>query len=251
MSLQEQLHQLYVLDQHVRGLRSRLDAAERRQQALEKKRDQLHQQQTEVQQQLKHGQAQAAGYEQQASDAEQRMEQLRKQMNSVRSNKEYSAMLVEVNALKQTKAKHEDQALEQMNEVEQLKHRLSDLEQRATEQQKLVDQAVQEVEQARAEVGEKLSDAEAKRDAAAAEIPEEARQLFWRLADSFDGEAMAPVEEEDRRRMEYTCGGCFMNIPIERVNAIMAKPGEPSTCPNCGRILYVDQDLKAALAPKS
>ncbi len=251
MSLQEQLHQLYLLDQQVRGLRSRLDAARRRQQALLKKHEQLQQQKTELQQQVKHGQARGATLEQQATDVEQRIEKLRKQMNTVRSNKEYSALLVEANALKLEKGQHEEAALEQMTEVEQLQQRLTEVQQKAEDQQKLVDQAGQEAEEALAEVGDKLEALTAKRDAAAAEVPADARQLFERQIEVHDGEAMAPVEEENRRRMEYTCGGCYMSVPIERVNSIMARPNEPTTCPNCGRILYIDQALKEALAPKT
>jgi uncharacterized protein len=250
LSLQEQLHSLYLLDQQVRGLRSRLDAARRRQRALETKRDQLQQQQAELAQQLKQAQASAASLEHQAADVDQRIEQLRQQMNSVRSNKEYSALLVEVNTLKQAKSEHEDGALEKMSEVDALKARLAEIETRAADQQKMVDRAAAEADQARAEVGDRLDDATAERDAAAAEVPAEARQLFERLVEMHDGEALAPVDEVDRRRMEYNCGGCYMSLPIEHVNSIMAKPNAPTTCPSCGRILYLGQELKAALAPK-
>lgn len=251
MSLQEQLHRLYVLDQHVRGLRSRLDAARRRQGAVETKRDQFQRQRGELAQQLKHAQAHTATLEQQAREIDQRIESLRERMNSVRSNKEYSALLVEVNTLKQDKSKLEDQTLEQMSEVDTLKQRLAEVEQKVEEQQKLVDQAAREAEQALGEVGEKLEDATGQRDAAAAEVPEEARQLFERLVEMHDGEALAQVDEVDRRRMEYNCGGCFMSLPIERINSVMSKPDEPTTCPTCGRILYLDDSLKAAITPKS
>ena len=251
MSLQQKLYDLYLLDQQVRGLRSRLDAAQRRQTALTTKRDQLEQQKTELQQQIKHAQSRAASLEQESAGVDQKVDKLRQQMNTVRSNKEYSALLVEVNTLKQDKSKYDDQALEQMSEVETFQQRLSEIEQKATEQQKLVEQAGQEVERAREEVGGKLDELTAKRDAAAQEVPTEARQVFERQADNHDGEALAPVEEEDRRRMEYHCGGCFMNLPVERINSIMSKPDELTTCPNCGRILYLDENLKSALAPKT
>lgn len=251
MSLQEQLHQLYLLDQQVRGLRSRLDAARRRKGALETKRDQLQQQRAELAHQLKHAQAGAASLEQQAAGIEQRIEQLRGQMNSVRSNKEYSALLVEVNTLKQEKSNHEDQALEKMSEVDTLRQRLEEIDKKLQDQQKMVDRADEEAEQALVEVGDRLDDVTVQRDAAAKEVPAEGRQLFERLVEMHDGEALAAVDEVDRRRMEYNCGGCFMSLPIERVNAVMAKPNEPTTCPTCGRILYVDKELKAALAPKT
>ena len=251
MSLQEKLHRLYLLDQQVRGLRSRLDAARRRQRTLETKRDQLQQQRSELSQQIQHAQVSVASLEHQTTDIEQRVEQLRQRMNSVRSNKEYSALLVEVNTLRQERSQIEDQALEKMSEIDTLKQRLEDLAHNARDQQRMVDRAAEEAQQALAEVGDRLDDVTAQRDAAAGEVPSDALHLFERQAEIHDGEALASVEEVDRRRMEFSCGGCFMNLPVERVSAVMAKPNEPTTCPSCGRILYVSEELKAALAPKS
>lgn len=250
MSLQEQMRALYLLDQEVRGLRSRLDAAIRRQQAQQNKLEQHQRQYTELEEQIRLGQAKAGALELQVKAAEDKIAKLREQMNTVKSNKEYSALLVEVNTLKVDKSKLEDEALARMGEVDALKQHLEQVEEKIQQQQKLVDLAAAEVASARAEVGQRLEEVTAQRDAAADQVPQEARALFNRLAQNYEGEAMAPVEEADRRRMEYNCGGCYMSLPIERVNALMMKPDDLVTCPNCGRILYLDQELKSAINSK-
>lgn len=250
MSLQEQMRALYLLDQEVRGLRSRLDAAIRRQQAQQNKLEQHQRQYAELEEQIRLGQAKAGALELQVKAAEDKIAKLREQMNTVKSNKEYSALLVEVNTLKVDKSKLEDEALARMGEVDALKQHLEQVEEKIQQQQKLVDLAAAEVASARAEVGQRLEEVTAQRDAAADQVPQEARALFNRLAQNYEGEAMAPVEEADRRRMEYNCGGCYMSLPIERVNALMMKPDDLVTCPNCGRILYLDQELKSAINSK-
>lgn len=250
MSLQEQMRALYLLDQEVRGLRSRLDAAIRRQQAQQNKLEQHQRQYAELEEQIRLGQAKAGALELQVKAAEDKIAKLREQMNTVKSNKEYSALLVEVNTLKLDKSKLEDEALARMGEVDALKQHLEQVEEKIQQQQKLVDLAAAEVASARAEVGQRLEEVTAQRDAAADQVPQEARALFNRLAQNYEGEAMAPVEEADRRRMEYNCGGCYMSLPIERVNALMMKPDDLVTCPNCGRILYLDQELKSAINSK-
>jgi len=61
---------------------------------------------------------------------------------------------------------------------------------------------------------------------------------------------MAPVHEEDRRRMEYCCGGCFMQIPVEKVN-LLARGDTLVTCGSCARILYFEAALKETFGGKS
>lgn len=247
VSLQEKLYDLFLLDQQVRGLRTRLDAATRRLTLQDKKLDQLRQQQAELADQSKHAQAEVSTLEHQASDAEERVGKLREQMNSVRNNKEYSAMLVEVNTLKDEKGKLEDEALAKMSSVDDLKQRLTEVEAQVESQAKLVESAKAEVQSAKDEVGVQLDDATTKRDAAAAEVPADTQTVFERLAEQYEGEAMAQIEEQDRRRREYTCGGCYMELPIERVNAVMVKPDSLVTCPSCNRFLFIKQELKEEL----
>lgn len=250
MSLQDQLKELFLLDKQVRGLRTRLDAATRRTELQKNKRDQLKQKNAELADQLKQSQAQANSLESQAKEKDQQITRHREQMNAVHSNKEYSALLVEVSTLKNDKGKLEDQALEQMTEVDAIKQQQGDLQDKIQQQEKLVRQAQDEVDAARAEVGDKLDEVTADRDRAAAEVPEDVLSAFDRLAEAYDGQAMAEVEEQDRRRMEYTCGGCYISLPVEHVNSLMLKPNEVVTCPNCHRILYIAEDLKSALKPQ-
>jgi len=68
---------------------------------------------------------------------EAKIEKLRQQMNSVRSNKEYSALLVEVNTFKVEKDKLEEEALLAMGKVEGVAADLTALEAQVAEQAKL------------------------------------------------------------------------------------------------------------------
>lgn len=250
LSLQEKLYDLYLLDLQMRGLRTRLDAATRRLNLQSTKLDQLRQQQAELNDQHKRSMAEVSTLEHQASDAELRVAKLREQMNSVRNNKEYSAMLVEVNTLKDEKSRLEDLALGKLTAADGLKARLTEVTAQADNQAKLVEAAKAEVQSAKEEVGVQLDDTIAKRDAAAAEVPADILSTFNRLADHYDGETLGEIEEQDRRRREYTCGGCYMELPIERVNALMMKPDQLVTCPSCNRFLFIKQDLKAEIGAK-
>lgn len=247
MALQDQVHALFLLEKQVRGMRERLDAAVSRTKAQAGKRGQLQQQRDELEAQRKAAAAKASGFEKDASDMEEKIVRLRGQMNSVKNNKEYSALLVEVNTLKVDKGKVEEQALTHMAQVDEIAAKIADVDAKLAERGKLETQSQGEVDAAKAEVGDRLAQLTAERDEAAKALPDDVRKAFFKLSDEHDGEALAEVEEQSRRHMEYTCGGCYMSIPVERVNAVMSKPNLLTTCPNCGRMLYASSELKTAI----
>mgnify|MGYP000911621747 CR=1 FL=1 len=250
MSLQDQLRELFKLDQRVRGLRTRLDAALTRQKAQETKLQQFSQQRDELASQVKQAKVKAADLEKQVNEIDARVSHLREQMNSVKNNKEYSALLVEVSTIKNDKGKLEEQALTQLGQVDLLTASLTAAEEKVVAQQKIVDSARQEVETRRSEVGSQLDIATQERDAAQEQVPVDARNLFQKLASIHDGEALAAVVEEDRKNMEYSCGGCYIGLPIERVSTTISKQDTIVTCPSCGRILYADSELRQSMGAK-
>jgi len=247
MSLHEQMHDLFLLDKQLYGLRARLESATSGLKSEQTRVERLERQRQELSDQLKHDQAKSALLESQVKDAQERIDHLRQQMNSVKSNKEYSAVLIEVNTLKQSMEQYETQALEQMDHVEMLRGELQQLEQQVDKQQQRVVAAESEVQGCRAQVGQQLEDLETQRLAAEQLIPQQARDQFNRKTKMYEGQAMATVIEENRRARDYTCGGCYMSIPIERVNALMSDSDQIVSCPSCERILYMDQEFKAAM----
>lgn len=248
MSLQDQLYTYFEIDQRLRAMRERLDSAERRHDAQARKLAQLKQASEELDQQLKAAQAHAATLENEAAGIEERVVAQREKMNNATNNKEYSALLVEVNTLKADKSKIDDAMLDAMGKSEVLATEAEGLREKVEAQSRLVEGAVKEVEQAKAEVGGKVQELTVERDAAAEPLPDDVRKMFDRLSHTYDGEAMAEIGEQDRRRMEYTCGGCYTLLPVESVNALIVKPDVVTTCGTCSRILYVGEQLRNSLA---
>lgn len=249
LSLQDQLQTLNQVDLQLRGLRSRVDARSRRLDTVTTKLNQFQQQQTELEQQVSRARARVQGLENQVETAEGRINQLRERMNNTSSNKEYSAMLVEVNTLKAEKSKLEEQALELMQEVEQLDTRLAEVRDKAVAQEKVTTAAQGELDEANADIKDRLEELQKERDAAANVIDDNVLREYERLSHTHDGESLAEIEEQNRRRMEYNCGACFMSIPIERVSAVMSNPDTIVHCPNCSRILTISAELREAIVP--
>ncbi len=246
MGLNDALRKLNLVDTQLRGLDSRLSGARRHAKTQAAKLDQLQQQARELTQQLKTAQAAAATLENEINSANERIDQLRERMNTVTNNKEYSAMLVEVNTLKADRSKVEDRQLEVMSQVESHQAELEGVQEAIAEQTKITQMAEKELADRTAEVSEQIDQLKQERGAAASEVPAEALTVFDRLADTYEGEAMAPIIEEDRRRLEYVCGGCYMQIPVEKVNQLVTAD-QLVRCTSCSRILYLESELKEAM----
>jgi predicted nucleic acid-binding Zn-ribbon protein len=191
---------------------------------------------------LKESQAQAGGLELDIRSRDEQIERLRTQQQVAKNNKEYQAFLIEIYTAKVDRTKAEEQALRVMEQVETLsaetKTQAASLE---TEQTKLAAM--------KAEVGDKVATIQAEieqikpeRAAAEAAVPPKALEAFNRQAGNHDGEALAAVGRPDKRREEYICTGCHMDIVVDVYNRLHTRD-EVIQCSSCKRILYIPDDL--------
>jgi uncharacterized protein len=250
MSLQVKLYNLFLLDQQLKGLTGRLDQATGRLARQKKKIDQFNVQKKELHEQTKQLQVQASVLEKQSNEINTRVETLRNQMNSVKTNKEYSALLLEVNTLKAEKSKVEDQALEFMTKLDALKGQTAGVETQAAEQDKMVQSAQKDVTEAHAEISKELAELKARRDAAKEGIAPATLDEYARLYEQTDGEPVAGVSIESMKNHEYSCTGCYIGLPLERVNRLLRNNDEIVACPNCDRILCMAEEVRGAFVPK-
>lgn len=164
---------------------------------------------------------------------------LRQALLITKTNKEYSAILTQLNTNKADNSKLEEKVLGLMGQVEAHRKTLAGLnEQRAAEVARQSElQAAAKAEEDRCR--DRLNSLRAEREKAAAGVPPKALDFFNRIAQKNDGLAMAKVIRTHPKRAEYACDGCNMAINIEQVNAILSRD-EAITCNICGKILYVD-----------
>ena len=141
MSVTLQLLKLFQVDKQLRGLRSRLDSAERFLAQQQAQLKDIEDKRASVELQLKQIRAAQANDEGEAARLESRIETLREQMNGMKTAKEYSAAVSELNNFKEQKTRAEESALESMSKTEQLQAQLAEFQKQAEERGKLVTQA--------------------------------------------------------------------------------------------------------------
>ena len=250
MGLVNNLLNLYRVDGQVRGLRSRLNAAERYLNAQSKMLNDLLASQQELITRRKHLQASIGNLEVEVKSVDQRLEKLRMELNSAATNKQYSAVLSELNTIKANRAEIEERMLQDMEQIEKLQAQMQEIEGQVTERTKVRDMAKAQLEERRNDVGHRLQELETERQTAAAVIPVDMLAVFDDLADSYEGQAMAPIEEVDRRHREYACGECNMHLPFEQISQLTSRGDVLVRCPSCTRILYMQEEMRGSLAKK-
>jgi predicted nucleic acid-binding Zn-ribbon protein len=168
---------------------------------------------------------------------EEEIARLREALNRAKTNKEYSAVLTQINTDKADNAKLEDRVLAMFAALDQLKASVQELEEeRAKESDRLVSltTAASEFE---ASVKDDMVALEQRREEAAHALPPSALRTFERAAERHDGEAMAKIAQVDPRREEYVCEGCNMTVTLEVVSALRGRD-DIQVCNTCGRILH-------------
>lgn len=170
--------------------------------------------------------------------ADAQITKLRTSLNSARTNKEYAAVLTQLNTTKADNSKVETQILELMKDIEADQTECREIQQQIEEQKQRLDETRRQSEQLAGRYEKEIEEIQHEWDQAAKNIPAEALEVFKRVAETYDGEALAVIEQHQGRSGTYTCGGCFMGVTAESVNLLMTKD-DIIRCPNCTRILVL------------
>lgn len=243
MTVTAKLLGLYRVDQQIRGLRSRLDAAESFYATQQGTLNELTAQHKVVAAQLKQLKTAVASDEGEAARIDARINSLREKMNAAKTNKEYSAFLTELASLKTQKDEVEKDELGQMEKIEAIQKSLAEIEAQKAEREKIASKAAAERDARAAEIKDRLAELTAQRVTLAAAVPGDAMKVYNDLIRRVGDEAMSHVEVLDRRNHEWTCGSCQMALPVETINSISV--GRLTRCNACGCILFTEEDVVA------
>jgi predicted nucleic acid-binding Zn-ribbon protein len=150
----------------------------------------------------------------------------------VKTNKEYSAALLEIEESKQEKGKTEEEILALMEQQERLGLELREAETRlkAREEQARQDEAVVRTKLAAVEAD--LSGVRAERATRARDIPPALLADYDRLLRARHGVAVAAVTAA------AFCGGCRMGIRPQAIQELRSGVTVMMRCESCGRYLY-------------
>ncbi|MBI3458196.1 MAG: hypothetical protein HY002_20685 [Candidatus Rokubacteria bacterium] len=227
----QRLSELQSLDTRIAGLERKLEAVPARIQAI---RDDYHQAKAAVE--ALRAKFDTARKEIRAKEKDLDFQAAQRakcdaKLYEVKTNKEYSAVLAEIESLKVEKSRIEEEILALMEAQERLTRDIREAEVRlvrqAEEAQRQEAAATEELRALEAD----LAAARRERDALAREIPRDLLAQYSRLLKGRGGLAVAIVGSTG------ICGGCRVTLTPQRFNEAR-QSSQILTCESCGRILY-------------
>jgi len=158
-------------------------------------------------------------------------------MFEVKTNKEYQALLGEIDAIKGANSRMEEEILRVMDEIDELKKDLS-------KREKDVGATLEKIEAERKKLQQQMGHDETiwekqmeRREALSKQIETKLVKLYNTLKEKRQGVGVVGVKRE-------TCQGCFVNVPPQLFIEVQ-KNNTLVRCPHCNRILYWEGDRNA------
>ena len=174
-------------------------------------------------------------------DLDVKIEKSNIRLSNIKSNKEYKAVLKEIDDLKKAKFQREEKSLQVMEEIEVLRKRCQDNEKEVAEGRKKLDKEKNEVQIELKALDEELRLFEKKRVLFSQTVEQDLLKKYLLLKERKQGQAISPVSQA-------VCQVCHMRIPPQTYNELI-RGDSLLSCTNCGRIIYWadDERYKKAL----
>jgi len=237
------LHGLIALQEvenRLRAVRTRLERCRKRVLLQENLLRTLHNEFEAKKEEIKLTRMQADRLELELKNRDAQIVRLRAALNTAKSNREYSVILTELNTAKADNSKVESQILDLMKNVETDDAQCKEVQARIDEQSKRVEEVRKESESVAAECEKEMAKIQRQWEQTAQGVSHEALTVFKRVADSYDGQALATIEQRDSHAEAYSCGGCNMALTAETVNQLMSHD-DIIRCGSCTRILVLQE----------
>ncbi len=165
------------------------------------------------------------------------------QLSAIKTNKEYTAKITEIEGLKADKSLIEEKILKSYDETDACKDETA-------KEQELLKQEEQKYQQQKKEIDDqvkvlegRVKELEAKRGGITPQINKTTLSRYEKILENKDGQAIVPITGS-------SCGGCYMNVPPQVINEVKMHD-KVIFCESCARILYLEEDMAVTPEPQS
>tara|TARA_B100001113_G_scaffold63156_2_gene48237 strand:- start:2292 stop:2987 length:696 start_codon:yes stop_codon:yes gene_type:complete len=159
-----------------------------------------------------------------------KIDKLKDQLFLVTNNKQYDAIMIEIDHLKEKKSNFENEAIAFLEEKETLKQAIESMESELEDLSNDLSKRRKKLESAISDSAEEKNSLEKQRKENIANIDSNIISIYNKVMDARGGLAVVNVEGSG-------CGGCGAHIPPQKVTEVRAKSGI-HRCDICGRFLF-------------
>lgn len=162
---------------------------------------------------------------------QERIKKRKAQLNSVKTNKDYQAMLKEIDDIQKACSQMEDEMLLCLDDMEAAEAGLAVARDRYSEKKDIIDRKKKEIETLAAVEQGKLEQVREEIRKIADKLDPKLKKQYYNIKCKSGGVAIVSVNGG-------ICKGCHLNIPPQLYNELH-RENELRFCPHCYRMIYV------------
>ena len=172
--------------------------------------------------------------EQEVQDLENKIEKSNEKLSLIKSNKEYTAALKEIEDVKNAISLTEDKVIQCMEEIEEVEKICLANNDQQEGIKRNVDKVKKEVEAELEALEKELKALETERNQFTQDIDQDLLKRYLFLKERKGGQAISPV-------IGGVCRACHIGLPPQKFNELQKKDAL-LTCPNCHRMIYFEDE---------
>ncbi len=167
-----------------------------------------------------------------------KVERAKAKLMSIKTNKEYYAMLKEIEGTRRSNSAREEELLDLLSRYEEVEKRLAERKAELDEVAGRYRERMVDVEARMSTFDDDIGKILTRKRQVASKLDAGLVRRFEMIFDRRDGLAIIAARN-------YSCTGCHMNIAPQLFN-LLQREDRIHTCPNCNRILYYEAAEKRA-----
>lgn len=205
----------------------------------------LHQQEiAEIEAELETAASERRTAEAEIADYQEKLKTYQEQIGSVRNQREYGALLQEIDTVKTAIQQCEERGLQALEQQEESQGRLDAQRDAASDLESRYADAMKKWEAQKPEIAAEAETLRARVEDLESRVPAGVLALFKRVLERHGGQALAVIRKVERVGKGphmWHCGECHYRVRPQAVVAI-ADQGKICHCDSCKRILILDQE---------
>lgn len=175
------------------------------------------------------------GLELETATHQEELKKLQSRMLSIKTNKEYDALITQIDFVKGKIGDKEGKSLELIEKVEKLEESIGDYRKKAADIKDQNEKQLAILQEKMDSVGSKMSTIESERNGVIINVSKRTMSVYERVRKNRGGDVVVYVKKR-------ACGACYKALPPHRIQEIK-RSDQIITCDNCGRMLVWDDSL--------
>jgi hypothetical protein len=226
----DRLIQLQNVDDEINAVNSLLDAVPAKFEAIDLAIKQTAEIVAQAKEKLAANQKKRRELEGEVKTFREQAAKFKRQLNDVKTNKEYSALLKEIEESQSRVDKIEEEILNEMIAADDIEKEIKTAQQKQASEESSLKRDRETIAAEQRELETKKDAFLKSREAILPTIPAEQIRLYNRIGKKMNGVALSPVTDD-------FCSICQLRVRPQMLDELMAMK-ELMTCEACGRILY-------------